>query len=380
MALHQLSIDHVRNLQRVRLDGLQQHNVFFGLNGSGKTSVLEAVHLLGMARSFRGTGVKPVITHGQERCVVFGVASLPAPAQSRVHLGVARSASGDTEIRIGGEPVRSLAPLAEHLPLLIVSADTFSLLTGAPADRRRFLDWGVFHVEHGFFRQWQRFRRSIKQRNNLLRRGNIDDLELSVWTKDLAASGAAVSALRKAYFDKLAPRFVSLMGQLAPSLKGIELQFRQGWDAQLEYAEALAQGVTADREQGYTHVGPQRADVRVLSEGHLAADTLSRGQQKLVVCGMKLAQGRLLAELRGLSCTYLIDDLPSELDNEHSRRVCELLAGMEAQVFITCVAREEIQSVWPEPAGLAMFHVEQGQVTPVTPGEAATGDGKQSTD
>ena len=372
MALTQLQISNVRNLLQVRLQGLKGVNVFFGCNGSGKTSVLEAIHLLGMARSFRGSSVKSLINHESASCTVFGTTVLESPPPVAeagavgvgvgTPVGVQRNRSGEAQIKIGGRAVRTVAELAEQLPLQVITAESFGLLTGAPGARRQYLDWGVFHVEHQFFGQWQRFQRSIKQRNNLLRRGKISDQELTAWTRDLAQTGTAISEYRKGYFQILAPCFKAIMARLAPSLGALELRYQQGWDRQLSYSEALAQGFTADTEQGYTHSGPQRADIRVMSGGHLAAETLSRGQQKLVVCGLKLAQGRLMAQLGRGKCTYLIDDLPSELDNAHSLLVCELLASMDAQVFVTCIDQREIRSVWPESEELAMFHVEQGVV------------------
>jgi DNA replication and repair protein RecF len=246
----------------------------------------------------------------------------------------------------------------------VINADSFDLLTGAPGARRQYLDWGVFHVEHRFFEQWQRFQRGLKQRNKLLRRGKIDAEELSVWTRELAVSGEALTNYRNAYFQVLTPRFRTIMAQLMPDLSGLELRFRQGWDKQSSYAEALANSDETDREQGFTHVGPQRADIRVLMDGHLAADTLSRGQQKLVVCGLKLAQGQLMADLGEKYCIYLVDDLPSELDAQHSERVCTLLDALDTQVFITCVHKREIAAAWPRSSenDLAMFHVEHGQV------------------
>lgn len=368
MALTQLQISDVRNLRQVRLPGLSGVNVFFGSNGSGKTSVLEAIHLLGMARSFRGSSVKSLINHDASSCTVFGTTVLDSPAinegavRAGMPVGVKRSRSGEAQIKIGGKPVRTVAELAEQLPLQVITAESFGLLTGAPGARRRYLDWGVFHVEHQFFGQWQRFQRSIKQRNNLLRRGKISEQELAAWTRDLAQTGTAINTYRTDYFKILAPFFKEIMACLAPSLDALELRYQQGWDRQLSYSEALAQGFAADIEQGYTHTGPQRADIRVMSGGHLAAETLSRGQQKLVVCGLKLAQGRLMTQLGQGTCTYLIDDLPSELDNAHSLLVCKLLASMQAQVFITCIDQREIRSVWPESEELAMFHVEQGVV------------------
>jgi DNA replication and repair protein RecF len=196
----------------------------------------------------------------------------------------------------------------------------------------------------------------------LLRRGKIRDEELAVWTRELAESGSSINEYRKHYFAALSPMFRDIMLRLAPSLDAVELRFQQGWDRQLSYLDALQQGIVADLDQGYTHCGPQRADIRVTFNGNLAAETLSRGQQKLVVCGLKLAQGQIMTQLDRGRCTYLIDDLTAELDHDHSSLVCELLASMKAQVFITCIDQGEIGSVWPENDELAMFHVEQGVV------------------
>lgn len=377
MSLIRLQINRVRNLCQVQLQDLEQVNVFYGSNGSGKTSVLEAIHLLGMARSFRGSSARSLITHGEEDCVVFGLVSSPGyPAP--VPLGIQRSMAGDVQIKVSGAPLRSVAQLVEHLPMQVINADSFDLLTGAPGARRRFLDWGVFHVEHRFLEQWQRFQRCIKQRNKLLRHGKIKHAELAVWTRDLATSGAALGGYRKSYFELLVPRFKEIASRLAPSLVNLELRYQQGWDRQLDYCDALEGTAGADIEQGYTHVGPQRADIKVMLDGRLAAETLSRGQQKLVVCSLKLAQGQLMTEQGRARCVYLVDDLPSELDAQHCRKVCDLLASMGAQVFITCIARRDIDALWPEAGRdrMAMFHVEQGLVQrcAVKPGAIAAAD------
>jgi DNA replication and repair protein RecF len=363
----------VRNLGQVQLQDLEQVNVFYGSNGSGKTSVLEAIHLLGMARSFRGSSAKSLISHGEGDCVVFGLVSSPGhPAP--VPLGIQRTIGGDVQIKVSGAPLRSVAQLVEHLPMQVINADTFDLLTGAPGARRRYLDWGVFHVEHRFLEQWQRFQRCIKQRNKLLRHGKIRDAELDVWTRDLATTGAALGEYRKAYFELLLPRFKEIISRLAPSLSNLELRYQQGWDRGLDYRDALDGTAATDIEQGYTHVGPQRADIKVMIDGRLAAETLSRGQQKLVVCSLKLAQGQLMTEQGKARCVYLVDDLPSELDTQHGRKVCELLAAMRSQVFITCIERRDIDDLWPEMGRdqMAMFHVEQGLVRrgAVEPGSA----------
>lgn len=360
MGLSRIQITHIRNLHQQRLDGLGTVNVFYGANGSGKTSVLEAIHMLGMARSFRGNSTRTVISHGEQACTVFG--EVREPGAAGLALGVQRSLDGEVQIKIGGQPVRLVSELVARLPLQLINSDSFDLLMGAPAARRQYLDWGVFHVEHRFFSQWQRFQRCIKQRNKLLRHGKMADHELSVWTRDLVSAGEAINGFRRAYFEQLTPRFAHIMAELSPALPELELRYRQGWDKTLSYEEALEASHATDLEQGYTHVGPQRADLKVYIDGHLAADTLSRGQQKLAVCALKLAQGQLMSETQGRPCTYLVDDLPSELDFQHCRQVCEKLASMGAQVFITCVEKNDIAAAWPGSAELHMFHVEHGQV------------------
>ena len=360
MALTRLNIDAVRNLRQVRIAELGAANVFYGPNGAGKTSVLEAVHVLGMARSFRGNSVKSLINHEAERCTVFGEVQGKGGLQP---LGVQRSRDGQAEIRVAKETVRTVAELAEHLPLQVINASSFDLLTGSPHARRQYLDWGVFHVEHRFFGQWQRFQRCIKQRNKLLRHGKIPTQEIAVWSRELAQAGQAIDSYRREYFSQLVPLFSEIMAELAPRLEGLEIRYRSGWEKDKDYTEALEASLTTDMEQGYTHVGPQRADIRVLQGRHPAADVLSRGQQKLVVCGLKLAQGRLLGKLTGSPCTYLVDDLPSELDKEHCSQVCQQLDALRAQVFITCVEAEDIASVWPSASSLTMFHVEHGSVS-----------------
>ncbi len=372
--LTQLQIHNVRNLEQVTLQGLARINIFFGANGGGKTSVLEAVHMLGMARSFRSGATRTLVTHGRQDCTVFGVTS-DGESRSRVPVAVKRSTAGDVQIKLGGQSVRSVAELVEQLPLQVLNAASFELLTGSPAARRQFLNWGVFHVEQRFFAEWQRFQRCLKQRNKLLRHGKLDRAELAVWTRELADSGDRIHEFRLQYFELLAPGFRTIMKRLAPSLQELELRYRKGWEKSLSYSEALQAGLPADTEQGYTHIGPQRADIKVTSSGYSAAETLSRGQQKLVVCGLKLAQGRLIAGPRQGSCVYLVDDLPAELDQKHCALVCEALTELESQVFITCVERSDLEGMWAPAVKPAMFHVEHGTVSAVPGSECTTVSG-----
>jgi len=148
MSLRRIMVTAVRNLHPVTLLPSPRINILYGAHGSGKTSVLEAVHLLGLARSFRSTRLNPVIQYEQSACTVFGEVELTEGGTCK--LGVSRERQGEFTIRIDGQNARSAAQLAELLPLQLINPDSFRLLEGAPKIRRQFLDWGVFHVEPRF--------------------------------------------------------------------------------------------------------------------------------------------------------------------------------------------------------------------------------------
>lgn len=333
----------------------------FGDNGSGKTSLLEAAHILGTAKSFRSGGPSSLISHGEQAFVVHGETRVTQGSVRSV--GVQRAFKGELSLRVAGAKAESVARLADELPLLLINADSFDLLAGAPVNRRRFLDWGLFHVEHEAREGRRRFQRSLEQRNHLLRRDKLDLNELAVWTRDLAEQGEQVSVARGSFLAALNEAFEPLIQELVPEVGKVRLAYRQGWDSSLSYADALEKAALSDHEQGYTQSGPQRADIRVTVDGYPAAETLSRGQQKLLVCALKLAQGTIFSAREHAEVLYLIDDLPSELDRERCERVCRALARMAVQSLITCVDKTALPLDWLGGLStVSMFHVEHGQV------------------
>ncbi|UAW98416.1 DNA replication/repair protein RecF [Halopseudomonas nanhaiensis] len=359
MALTRLSVTGVRNLQPVTLHPSPRINLISGSNGSGKTSLLEAIHILGLARSFRSTRLQPVIQHDLDSCTVFG--QLDADA-GRHLLGVTRDRNADFQIRIDGRTVSAASELVQILPIQLINPDSFRLLEGAPKQRRQFLDWGVFHVEHNFLAAWQRLQKALKQRNSLLRRGRIDRSLLAVWDSELCLAGETIDQLRRDYIVRLKPVFEETLRRLI-ELDGLSLSYYRGWDKERPLADVIASQLDRDVQLGHTQAGPQRADLRLRIRGMSAVDVLSRGQQKLVVAAMKIAQGVLLKAVgRAAHCLYLVDDLPSELDQQHRDALCRLLSDLDCQVFITCVEAGQLHGSWQTGTPLAMFHVEHGHI------------------
>jgi DNA replication and repair protein RecF len=365
MPIRRLAITDLRNIRAARLEGLPKVTIFYGDNGSGKTSVLEAVHLLGMGRSFRSTKLQPIVNFDADVFTVFGVME-DAPGGNQVNIGIRRSRSGESLNKIQGQLVRSAAHLAERLPLQLINADSFAILVGGPRQRRQFIDAGVFHVEHRFHEVWLQAQRCLKQRNSLLRRDKIDDRQVSAWSAELAGFGEELNEQRERYFSAFLPVFEETLARLA-TIDGLGLGFYRGWEAGKNLEQVLRDGYPADRKQGFTHSGPHRADIRVKVNGVNAAEVLSRGQQKIVVCAMKIAQGRLLAEMSGKTTVFLVDDLPAELDSQYRQAMCCLLEEMKCQVFVTCVDRDDLAGCWQEVEDIAMFHVEHGSLSPAEP-------------
>ena len=360
MPLKRLSVTGVRNLQPVTLQPSPRINLIYGANGSGKSSFLEAIHLLGMARSFRSTRLKPVIQHGLDACTVFGEVVQGNGISSS--LGITRTSRSDYQIRIDGQSVRSIAQLAETLPLQVINPDSFKLLEGAPKQRRQFLDWGVFHVEHQFLAVWQRLQKSLKQRNSLLRRGRIQRSLLSPWEAELVSAAERIDEYRQSYLQRLKPVFERILASLV-HLDDLSLSYYRGWDKEKPLGQVFDEQFERDSLLGYTQAGAQRADLRLRCRSMNAVDILSRGQQKLVVCALKIAQGYLLKE-HGVQqdCVFLVDDLPSELDEQHRKALCALLEDLECQVFVSCVDAEQMRDCWKNDTPLSMFHVEHGRI------------------
>ena len=359
MLIHRLDITDVRNLKQVHLTELAPINIFYGTNGSGKSSILESVHLLSLAKSFRSHKLNPIINHQADRCVVFGEV---VSGGSVVPIGVQRSKREGGLIKVSGKTLRSVSELAEHIPLQTINSDTFRLLEGSPSVRRQFLDWGVFHVEHRFHDVWKDTQRSLKQRNTLLRHGKIDAQQIAVWNSELIKNGEQLHSLRQQYFEQLIPVFERTLKSLL-QLDDLTVSYFRGWDKEKPLETVLEENSVKEQEQGRTLSGPHRADIRIRYKGLNAAETLSRGQQKLVVCALRVAQGYLLSEVVGRKCVFLVDDLPSELDQEHRKALCRLLEEMGCQVFLTCVDHQDLQQCWSGEIKTKLFHVEHGQVS-----------------
>lgn len=363
MALNELHLHQFRNIEHQKLRFSPGLNLIHGANGSGKTSLLEAIYYLSTARSFRSANHRRVVREGSRSLTVFGVVS--DPVRGAMKLGLEREPGSEVRLHLNGQGVRSVAEFARVLPVSVIEPGTFELVSGGPGNRRRFLDWLVFHVEHWFSGVWQEAQRALKQRNHLLRHDIIDRSSIGPWNARVAELGEKLNRGRREGFDRFLVEFDAIRERAgADWLNPVTLEFYPGWDASATLAEVLEQNLESEARAGFSLYGPNRADIRIRVGKQPAGEVLSRGQQRSLVVLMKLAQMRVL-QTAGARGICLVDDIHAELDSDNQALLATELLALDTQVFLTGITAPSDGVLGElmlnhEPV---MFHVEHGRFT-----------------
>jgi DNA replication and repair protein RecF len=354
MSLVKLDATNIRNIESATLNPSPHLNVIVGPNGSGKTSLLEAIYILGRARSFRSTQASQVIRFEQEDLLVTGRVGqgrgLP-PVPIGIQLGRRKR-----EIMLAGAKLLTSAELIRTFPVLLIQPSSSNLLDGPPKIRRQFLDWGAFYLDSGFLEQWRGYARALNQRNALLRSGDCRNIE--TWNHELARYGTMLASARAAYAERLLPYFLAATQHFL-GVAALELRLSLGWEAEKNLDEILREEIALDLRDGYTHAGPHKGDFSIYANKRSAKNYFSRGQSKLLVFALLLAQAHMLEESLEAKCTVLIDDLASELDRDNRARLLAFLQSRKSQFFITAT---DPLSLDAGDLDTALFHVEQGRV------------------
>ncbi|ELY9424797.1 DNA replication/repair protein RecF [Cronobacter dublinensis] len=356
MSLSRLLIKDFRNIENADLALSPGFNFLVGANGSGKTSVLEAIYTLGHGRAFRSLQIGRVIRHEQDAFILHG--RLQGDERD-VSVGLTKDRNGDSTVRIDGSDGHKVAELAQLMPMQLITPEGFTLLGGGPKYRRAFLDWGCFHNEPGFFVAWSNLKRLLKQRNAALRQVTRYE-QLRPWDRELVPLAEQISQWRASYSEAIASDMADTCAQFLPEFT-LTFSFQRGWEKESDYADVLERGFERDRMLTYTAHGPHKADFRIRADGAPVEDTLSRGQLKLLMCALRLAQGEFLTRESGRRCLYLIDDFASELDDARRGLLAQRLKATQSQVFVSAISAEHILDMTDKNS--KMFAVDQGKIT-----------------
>ncbi|HUP90696.1 MAG TPA: DNA replication/repair protein RecF [Solimonas sp.] len=356
MHVAQLRADNFRLLQNPSLQLHRRLNLFFGPNAAGKTSLLETVYCLGRAKSFRGNSPAEITGAAGKHWAVAGLVEQPSAPATVVKL---RWTPDGTDMSVSTRLAPTVAELIRLVPVQVLDPAMHRLLQEGPAYRRSFLDWGVFHVEQEFFPAWRRFQRALRQRNAALRSGG-GPAEIEAWEPELAQVGEQLHALREKHLGEIAARMQALAGELLGQA-GWSFELQPGWPAGAGYAHALRAHRERDRQMRTTMVGPHRAELRIRQEARAVKNRISRGQQKLLIAAMLIAQSGRIAEFGGRAPVLLVDDFSAELAETFQQRLLAALAAYPGQVLLTSFERA---GPLAKVAEGAVFHVEHGRIQP----------------
>ncbi len=354
MTLLHIDIEQFRCIEKARVDLALDANLIVGPNASGKTSLLEAIYLLGSGHSFRTRQTEKLVRHQADSFLT--VAKVNGPYGVDI-LGV-RGMPDSKEVHVNGEAVHGLAGLAARLPVQVIDPEVHRLLEDGPVRRRRFLDWGVFHVEQRFHDAWRRYQRALRQRNVSLRSRRPPE-ELRVWNTELVEQGTQVALFRDTYVQELRP-FVTRMGQQLLGLN-VDIEHQRGWKTQTALEAAIHDAMSRDQVRGVTSVGPHRADLLLKVANVAAKDRISRGQQKMLACALLLAQQAHRSAIGAPPACLLLDDPAAELDVDNLGKLLAAVSAIPTQLVVTSLTRDALKH-FPHAR---LFHVEHGMVQPM---------------
>jgi DNA replication and repair protein RecF len=360
--LNRLSIESFRNCQSALFELSSGLNLIIGNNAAGKTAIVEAIWLLATGRSFRSQKSHHLIQHNADSTTLF-CETQPSHTDSETHKIGLQKTLENTLLRIDGETIKSHGPIAKLLPIQLLTPESHKLLEDGPKARRQFMDWGCFHQSQDFMPLWRNYQRGLKQRNHALKK-QLPKEQVQLWDQTLVENAQKIDVIRQNYLEELTPYLVTFCQALMPEVESeVVCQYRAGWPKSTNDLLALYQeNFRKEQQLGHTQYGAHRADIRFKFNNQEAMNILSRGQQKLFVCALLLAQASLHEKVVNEPVIMLIDDLPAELDETHRAKLLELLQILNIQHIITTTSEDLIPILKPETT--QAWYIQSGQITP----------------
>lgn len=355
MQLTEIEISGFRNLKQVCFSPASGLNLIHGDNGSGKTSLLEAIYYLAFAKSFRTNYLMRIIHATSSQFVLR--ANL-THLDDAVNIGIQRADTGKQRALIAGKPIKKLSELSQLMPIQFIDSSSHRDFSSLPGCRREFINWGLFHVEHSYLTSWQAFKRALTQRNAALKHCPDSD-DFSQWNQIFIDTSLQVNKSRQDYIAKLQPCFYALWNSLSDFCDDLTLTYQPGWPDNQEFIDVLNNCRQKDVYLGHTHYGPQRSDLAFSFGNTSIFDRFSQGQLKLLLYLLHFSQSRLIEQSSNKKSIYLIDDLPAELDTDKRNKIVKTLVETGNQVFITGVLKQDLTALdLAQPAH--EYHIEAG--------------------
>lgn len=339
MRIKSLKVNDLRNIKHFCLNTDKVFNIIYGENGSGKTTVLEALHILSTGKSFRSSKPETIISYGKKQFSVF-VSSVDHNLKER-SFGIARQQSGEVNIKIDTVPSKRISDLALNVLVQVISPDSISLLVGGPSERRKYLDYIMFHVEPSYYKSWQEYKKILQQRNNLLKTYGyrVNPKQLEAWDKQFIDKALIVITLLQVQIESILSHIKIYIKKMINL--DIDISYAQGFQGELNLS-ALEKLRSKELASGSSQIGPHKSDLLLTVQGQPADKLLSRGQSKLLVCALILAQASYVYKKTQKKPVFLLDDLPSELDENAREKVYQAIKSMDLQAFVTGIELNQL--------------------------------------
>jgi len=361
MAIDLISIKGFRNIIDSTLK-LNKFNIIHGNNGSGKTSLLEALFFLGRGKSFRTNKVKNLINISDNNFTIFSKSKITG------QIGIRKNISNDLEIKINHEYTRNISSLSKNLPIQIILPNCHLLIEGAPNERRKYIDWLVFHVKHELIPLWKKHQKILRQRNLALK-NRLPKNQITIWDNELIRITEIINLERIEHIKNIGVELNKLSKIIFKEKITFLLKYNQSWDKKSDFGSSLKSYYEKDRDRGFTNIGLNKSELKIysVSDNNTKYDVkefLSKGNLKLLAVILVLVQLKIFIDNRKnhIKPILLIDDIFAELDETHVKNILSVIFNLDLQTFITTVNDPNDGRILKsfETEDLSMFHVKQG--------------------
>ncbi len=329
-------------------------NLIVGENGSGKTSLLEGIHLLANGKTFNPVKRRDLIKDGAANMAVAGVFEAPTKLEMKVKLEKTLS---ETKYFFRGLPVNRTSDLVQRFPVLVGNSRAADLLTESPRARRNLIDKTVFHVKPSFLSLWKDLRKALGHRNSLLRSG-CSTRQIGYWDQIINIRSHEIDASRREVVGSLNHYLADSI--LKEELGLVSIDYYCGWDSSASLLHHLTTNRVSESRIGYTLYGAHRADLRIKVAEKLGSKRLSKGQLKVIAFETIAALHKYICENGPEQPILLLDDLSAELDLEKRKNLIEKILMLSGQKILTSIQSDMLEFM--NRGDSKMFHVERGKI------------------
>lgn len=375
MKITELRFFNIRNHQQTEIEFDKQLNIICGLNGSGKTSVLEAISICSYSKSFQQASDVSLIRYGES----FYQTDIQAINDLKINYfaKVRSEINQKKEISSSFGSRLSARDLIGEMPLIVLSPDLKLITSGTPQDRRDFIDKILCQSSRSYFDKLMNFKKILKQRNNLLTQIKLEinsaRIQLPSWTELFIKSGAELIVAREKFIRDFREKFILYYSTVSHGKESVELNYyphgnefidnSDDLSLIIEKLKVLSDNLSRDEiRRGVSLFGPQKDELIIQIGKGIARESASQGQHKSLLIALKFAEFEFLKEIRNETPIVLLDDIFSELDPERIEQVISLLSENSAQTFITVTDVSFIKKIINQHLH-SVYSVNNGMVT-----------------